>query len=156
MIEEPDRYLEAFAEAGADRITVHVEACVHLQRTLERIRSLGKSPGVALNPATPLSAVEEVIGDIDLLLVMSVNPGFGGQAFIPSAVYKVARARSWLESTRPGEVEIEVDGGVSSETARALVEAGATVLVAGSAVYRHPGGPGEGVRAIRGAIQDGA
>ncbi|MGI9627231.1 MAG: ribulose-phosphate 3-epimerase [Longimicrobiales bacterium] len=148
MIEDPDRYLTAFAEAGADQITVHAEACVHLHRTLGQIRALGKGVGVALNPATPLSVVEAVIDDIDLLLLMSVNPGFGGQSFIPASLPKVARARSWIEARRPGKIDIQVDGGVSESTAPRLVEAGATVLVAGSAVYRHPEGPGEGVRAL--------
>ena len=153
MIEEPDRYLEEFAEAGADRITVHVEACVHLHRTLQRIRDLGKGAGVALNPATPFSAVEEALWEVDLLLVMSVNPGFGGQAFIPASLKKVARARAWVEANRPGEVEIQVDGGVTVDTAPDLVRAGATVLVAGSAVYKHPEGAGEGVRALRRSIE---
>ena len=154
MIEDPDRYVADFAEAGADVITVHAEAAVHLHRTLGLIRDLGKKAGVALNPSTPLAAVEEVLDDIDLLLIMTVNPGFGGQAFIPQSLDKVARARSMIEARRPGEVEIEVDGGVSPATAPDLVRAGATVLVAGSAVFRHPGGPGAGVEAIRAAVGD--
>ena len=152
MIEDPDRYIGDFARAGADVISVHVEAAVHLHRTLGLIRGLGKRAGVALNPATPLAAVEEVLDDIDMLVIMSVNPGFGGQAFIPQAVDRVARARALVEAHRPGQVEVEVDGGVSANTAPALVEAGATVLVAGSAVFGHPGGPGAGVEAIRSAI----
>ncbi len=154
MIEDPDRYVADFAEAGADVITVHAEATVHLHRTLGLIRDLGKKAGVALNPSTPLSAIEEVLDDLDLLLIMTVNPGFGGQAFIPQSLDKVARARSMIEARRPGEVEIEVDGGVSPATAPDLVRAGATVLVAGSAVFRHPGGPGAGVEAIRAAVGD--
>ncbi len=152
MIADPDRYLEAFAAAGADVITVHAEACVHLHRTLARIRELGKRAGVALNPATPLSAVEETLGLVDLLLVMSVNPGFGGQDFIQASVAKVARARSLLEARAPGATELEVDGGVSAATAPALVRAGATVLVAGSAIFGHPGGPAAGVEAIRRSV----
>ena len=152
MITDPDRYVADFARAGADVITVHAEASVHLHRTLDLIRGLGAKAGVALNPATPLSAIEEVLDRIDLLLIMSVNPGFGGQAFIPEAVDKVARARVLIESRRPGEVELEVDGGVDAETAPALVEAGATVLVAGSAVFGHPGGAAAGVGAIRSAV----
>ncbi len=154
MIEDPDRYVADFAEAGADVITVHAEAAVHLHRTLGLIRDLGKKAGVALNPSTPLAAIDEVLDDIDLLLIMTVNPGFGGQAFIPQSLDKVARARSMIEARRPGAVEIEVDGGVSPATAPGLVRAGATVLVAGSAVFRHPGGPGAGVEAIRAAVGD--
>ena len=149
MISDPDRYLEAFAEAGADMVTVHAEACMHLHRTLARIRELGKRAGVALNPATPLAAVEEALDLADLLLVMSVNPGFGGQDFIAASVDKVARARALVDARRPGEIEIEVDGGVSAANAAVLAEAGATVLVAGSAVFGHPGGPAAGVHALR-------
>ena len=148
MIERPDRYLEAFAAAGADRITVHAEACVHLQRTLGSIRGLGKAAGVALNPATPLCRVEEVLDDIDLLLIMTVNPGFGGQSLIPASFSKLRRARAMIESASQG-VELQVDGGVDSGNARALADAGATVLVAGSAVYGHPEGPAAGVEALR-------
>lgn len=152
MIDRPERYVSDFAEAGADFITVHAEATVHLHRTLQMIRGLDKRAGVALNPSTPLSAIEDVLDEIDLLLIMSVNPGFGGQAFIPGSVGKVERARAMIESHRPGDIEIEVDGGVSARTAPALAAAGATVLVAGSAVFGHPGGPGAGVDAIRKAI----
>ena len=154
MIQDPDRYVADFAEAGADVITVHAEAAVHLQRTLARIRGMGKRAGVALNPATPLAAVEEVLDDLDLLLIMTVNPGFGGQAFIPGSLDKVARARRMIEERCPGEVDIEVDGGVTAATAPALVRAGATVLVAGSAVFGHACGPGAGVDAIRAATRD--
>jgi len=150
MIEHPDRYLEAFVEAGANVLTVHAEACTHLQRTLARIRELGARAGVALNPATPLSAVEEVVDDLDLLLVMSVNPGFGGQAFLPGSMDKVARARRLLDE-RGSPAELEVDGGVDASNTRALVEAGATVLVAGSSVYRHVGGAAAGLAALRAA-----
>lgn len=153
MIQDPDRYVADFADAGADVITVHAEAAVHLQRTLAQIRGMGMKAGAALNPATPLAAVEEVMDDLDLLLIMTVNPGFGGQAFIPGSLGKVARARRMIEERRPGEVDIQVDGGVSAATAPALVRAGATVLVAGSAVFRHAGGPGAGVDAIRASIR---
>ncbi|MDE2877011.1 MAG: ribulose-phosphate 3-epimerase [Gemmatimonadota bacterium] len=152
MIEHPDRYIEDFARAGADVITVHAEATVHLHRTLGMIRELGKRAGVALNPSTPLAAVEEVLDEIDLLCIMSVNPGFGGQAFIEQSVDKVARARNMVEARSGGRVEVEVDGGVSAKTAPVLAEAGATVLVAGSAVFGHPGGPGAGVEAIRSSV----
>ena len=153
MIEDPDRYIPDFARAGADVITVHAEAARHLHRTLELIRGLGKRAGVALNPATPLSAIEEVLDGIDLLLIMTVNPGFGGQAFIPQSLEKLARARALTEARRPGGIEVEVDGGVSEETAPALVAAGATVLVAGSAVFGHPGGAAAGVAALRSSVQ---
>ncbi len=153
MIEDPGRYVPDFAEAGADVITVHVEAARHLHRTLELIRSLGKRAGVALNPSTPLAAIEEVLDGIDLLLVMTVNPGFGGQAFIPQSLDKLARAKAMVEARRPGEVEIQVDGGVSEKTAPALVAAGASVLVAGSAVFGHPGGAAAGVAALRASVQ---
>lgn len=146
MIEEPDRYVPAFAEAGADFISVHAEASPHLHRTLSLIRDLDARAGVALNPSTPLSAVEEVLDLLDLLVIMSVNPGFGGQAFIPGSAAKVARAREMLAG-RP--TELQVDGGVSARNVPALVRAGATVLVAGSSVFRHPDGPAAGVRALR-------
>jgi len=148
MIEDPDRYLEAFAKAGADVLTVHAEACRHLHRTVQQIRALGVKAGVALNPGTPLSAVEEVLGDLDLLLIMSVNPGFGGQAFIPSSVDKVRRARALLDGLGT-RAELEVDGGVDASNVAELSRAGATVLVAGSAVYGHPLGPAAGIRDLR-------
>ena len=132
MIEPCDPYLEAFAKAGADVITVHAEATKHLDRSLQAIRSLGKKAGVALNPATPLDAVEYVLDRLDLVLVMTVNPGFGGQAFIPAMVEKVRRLKALL-GDRP--IEIEVDGGVTPETAPALIAAGVTAMVAGSAVF---------------------
>jgi ribulose-phosphate 3-epimerase len=136
MIAPCDPYLEAFAKAGADLITVHVEAGPHVHRSLQAIRALGCKAGVTLNPGTSESAVEHVIDIVDLILVMSVNPGFGGQSFIPAAVEKVARLRA-MAGGRP--IDIEVDGGVTPETAPRLVRAGANVLVAGSAVFA--GGP---------------
>jgi ribulose-phosphate 3-epimerase len=152
MIENPDRYLEPFASAGADILTVHQEACPHLHRTVERIRELGVRPGVALNPATPLSAVQEVLPYVDLLLIMSVNPGFGGQRFIPTTLEKLRRARALLDEAG-SEADLEVDGGVDAGNAAEIIGAGATVLVAGSAVYGHPSGAAEGVRAIRVAVE---
>lgn len=133
MIEPCDAYLEGFAKAGCDVITVHAEASKHLDRSLQAIRALGKKAGVSLNPATPESAIEYVLDRLDLVLVMSVNPGFGGQAFIPSQVEKVARIKRMI-GERP--IHIEVDGGVTPDTAPALVKAGADVLVAGSAVFK--------------------
>jgi ribulose-phosphate 3-epimerase len=136
MIAPYDPYLEAFAKAGADLITVHVEAGPHVHRSLQAVRALGKRAGVTLNPGTPIDAIEPVIDLVDLVLVMSVNPGFGGQSFIPAAVERVARLRA-MAGGRP--IDIEVDGGVTPETAPAIVRAGANVLVAGSAVFK--GGP---------------
>ena len=149
MITAPERYLPAFAAAGADLLTVHAEACPHLQRTLAQIRELGAKAGVALNPATPPGPLEYVLDDLDLVLVMSVNPGFGGQAFIPSAYPKV-RALKTLLGRRP--VEISVDGGVKVEHAGPLVAHGASVLVAGSAIFGAPD-PGEAVRRLRSAAE---
>ncbi|NWG24620.1 MAG: ribulose-phosphate 3-epimerase [Pseudorhodoplanes sp.] len=133
MIAPCDPHLEAFAKAGCDIITVHVEAGPHLHRSLQAIRALGKKAGVSLNPATPVETVEHVLDLIDLVLVMSVNPGFGGQAFIPSAVEKIARLNAMIGG-RP--IDIEVDGGVTPETAPLVTRAGANVLVAGSAVFK--------------------
>ncbi|HSV22942.1 MAG TPA: ribulose-phosphate 3-epimerase [Xanthobacteraceae bacterium] len=133
MIAPCDPYLEAFAKAGADLITVHVEAGPHVHRSLQAVRALGKKAGVTLNPGTPIDTIEPVIDLVDLILVMSVNPGFGGQSFIPTAIEKVARLRA-MAGARP--IDIEVDGGVTPETAPAIVRAGANVLVAGSAVFK--------------------
>ena len=135
MIENPDLFLEDFAEAGAAAITVHQEACPHLHRTVQAIRALGCQAGVALNPATPIGTLEEIAPDLDLVLIMSVNPGFGGQTFIPGTLDKVRRLRERLAGLRARPM-IEVDGGVTPDNARQLVEAGADVLVAGSAVFR--------------------
>jgi ribulose-phosphate 3-epimerase len=148
MIEQPERYLEAFARAGADVLTVHQEACPDLPRTVERIRALGVRAGVAINPGTPLESVRDVAGDVDLLLVMSVHPGFGGQAFIEGSTEKLSRARSLLDELG-SRAELEVDGGIDATNSDVVARAGATVLVAGSAVYGHPDGAAEGVRAIR-------
>jgi ribulose-phosphate 3-epimerase len=149
MIVEPERYIERFAEAGADIISVHVEACVHLQRTLSAIRALGKRAGVVLNPHTPEESVRYVLGDVDLILVMSVNPAFGGQSFLPQVLPKLRALRGMIdEAGLP--IELEVDGGVNAKTARQVVEAGARVLVAGSAVFDQPN-RAEAVAALRGA-----
>ena len=134
MIVEPDRYLDDFADAGADRISVHVEACTHLHRTLQHIHHLGKKAGVVLNPATHESTLEYVLEEADLVLVMSVNPGFGGQAFIPGVLPKVSAIRAMID--RSGRsVDLEIDGGIAPATAAHATEAGARVLVAGSAVF---------------------
>ena len=155
MIEEPDRYLEDFVRAGADVITVHQEACRHLHRTVEAIRSLGVKAGVAVNPATSLETVREILPELDLLLVMSVNPGFGGQSYIPASTAKLQRARGMLDEIG-SHAELEVDGGAGTGNVASIFEAGATVVVAGSAVYRHPEGAAAGVRAIRAAAGTGA
>jgi ribulose-phosphate 3-epimerase len=150
MIEHPERYLDSFVEAGAGILTVHEEACVHLHRTLQHIRELGVKAGVALNPATPLASVREVLPMVDLLLVMSVNPGFGGQTYIEASTDRLRRARVLLDELAP-EAELEVDGGVEASNAGTIVGAGASVLVAGSSVYHHPDGAAAGVRALRAA-----
>ncbi len=137
MIEKPDRYLEDFARAGADWISVHVETCPHLHRTITRIRELGKKAGVALNPATPLETLDYILDEVDFVLVMSVNPGFGGQEFIPSALRKIRTLKEILQD-RGLEIPIEVDGGVNLETVGEVVRAGAEVLVAGSAIFGTP------------------
>jgi ribulose-phosphate 3-epimerase len=136
MIEPCDSYIEAFAKAGCDIITVHAEATKHLDRSLQAIRALGKKAGVSLNPATPESAIEYVLNRLDLILLMTVNPGFGGQAFIPAVVEKVRRVRRMIGAR---DVRIEIDGGIAPATAPVVVDAGADVLVAGSAVFK--GGP---------------
>ena len=154
MVEAPERYVADFAEAGADIITVHAEACRHLHRTVHLIRELGKKPSVAISPATPVSAIEEVIADLDQALVMTVNPGFGGQAFIPSMLPKITRVRAMIDE-RGLSTDLEVDGGVSANTAASVVQAGANVLVAGSAVYNDRMSVSEGIAAIRGCVRCG-
>jgi ribulose-phosphate 3-epimerase len=135
MIEQPERYLDSFVKAGADSITVSVEACTHLHRLVQMTRNLGVKVGVALNPATSLSVLEYILDDVDMVLVMSVNPGFGGQAFIPSALDKIRRLKE-MAKNRP--LEIQVDGGINAKNAQQIKDAGATVLVAGTAVFGEP------------------
>jgi ribulose-phosphate 3-epimerase len=137
MIVEPERYIEAFAEAGATGLTIHVEAAMHLQRTLRRIRELGVRPGVVLNPHTPEDHLKYVLDDVDLILVMSVNPGFGGQSFLRSQLRKLEAIRRMIDDSGRA-IDLEVDGGVNASTARDAVSAGANVLVAGSAVFGNP------------------
>jgi len=149
MVEEPSSYIEDLANVGATYFTVHVEADPHLHRTLQAIREKGMRPGVSLNPSTPLSAVECVLDDIDLLLVMTVNPGFGGQKFIKSMVEKVRKAAVLIGDRN---IHLEVDGGIGPETAPAVVKAGATALVAGNAVFRGKGTIAENMQAIRRSI----
>jgi ribulose-phosphate 3-epimerase len=138
MIVEPDRYLEDFAKAGASSLTVHAEACPHLQRTLTAIRQLGVRAGVAFNPATPPQLVSYVGADLDLVLCMSVNPGFGGQSFLPSALDKVRQVRQLLDEAGRPQVPVEVDGGINSGNAAALASAGCRIFVAGTAVFGDP------------------
>ncbi len=141
MIERPDDYLEAFVEAGASLVSVHVEVLAHLHRTLHRIKALGARAGVVLNPATPVSAIEEVVGDLDFVLVMSVNPGFGGQRFIARSVEKIRAIRQMLDAAGRDDVAIEVDGGIDATTAPLVVAAGASMLVAGNAIFAQPDPP---------------
>jgi ribulose-phosphate 3-epimerase len=154
MIRDPERHLDTFASAGADGITVHQEASPHLHRTLTRIRDLDCRAGAAINPSTPVSAVGEVLDICDLVLVMTINPGFGGQRLIPHTLETVSRLRADIDG-RGLTTEIEVDGGVDAGNAAACVRAGATVLVAGTAVFGHDGGPASGVRALLSRLQQG-
>lgn len=135
MIADPDRYIDAFYEAGADIICVHAEACTHLHRTVQHIKQLGAKAAVALNPATPLSVLDYVLEDLDMVLIMSVNPGFGGQKFIPSSIRKIKELRSILEERGLEHIELEVDGGVTLDNLEEIKAAGANVFVAGSAVF---------------------
>jgi len=135
MILEPEKYAEAFKNAGADHLTVHIEACTHLHRNLQQIKSLGMKAGVALNPHTPVSLLSEVLQDIDVILIMSVNPGFGGQQFIPHTLEKIKQLRKMLDEKKL-KAHIEIDGGVTIENAASIVQAGADVLVAGNTVFR--------------------
>ena len=155
MIAEPDRYLEAFADAGIDGLTVHVEGVIHLHRTLEAIAKLGKRVGVALNPATPIATLEEVLRELDLVLVMTVDPGFGGQDFIAATVPKIRRVRALLDRLRPA-CELEVDGGIHAETAALAVAAGAHVLVAGSAIFEDSAGVRAGMARLRARVAGAA
>jgi ribulose-phosphate 3-epimerase len=135
MIENPENYAEAFSNAGADHLTVHLEACTHLHRNIQQIKSLGMKAGVALNPHTPVSALEDVLHDIDIVCIMSVNPGFGGQSFIPYSLTKIKQLRQMI-TERGLPTLIEVDGGVTLENAAQIMDAGADVLVAGSSVFK--------------------
>lgn len=147
MIQNPDQYIEEFAACGADILTVHVEACTHLHRTIHAIKAAGMQVGVAINPHTPVSVLEEILENIDLVLIMSVNPGFGGQKFIESAVAKVKKLAKFKEELNP-QLIIEVDGGVNLETGKQLVEAGATALVAGSFVFGS-NNPAETIKSLK-------
>ncbi len=148
MIEHPERYISEFAHAGADIITVHVEACPHLHKTIRLIKELGARAGVSLNPATPLGAVEEFLPHVDLVLIMSVNPGFGGQSFIPETLPRIASMRKMLDD-RGLSAELEVDGGINADNAPDIVKAGANVLVAGNSIFRAKEGISRALRRLR-------
>jgi ribulose-phosphate 3-epimerase len=150
MIQNPERYIAAFAQAGAVYLTVHVEVCPHLHRTIQQIREAGAKPGVALNPSTSLHTVEHVLDQVDLVLLMSVNPGFGGQSFIPFVLQKIEELAQRLRRTEP-RPELEVDGGIKVENCRAVADAGATILVAGSAIFGAPD-PRAAIKTMRGQV----
>jgi ribulose-phosphate 3-epimerase len=152
MVYDPDRYIDSFASAGAATLIVHQEGNPNLHRTIQEIKRLQKKAGVAINPATPASVLEEVLPLLDVVLVMTVNPGFGGQAFLPITLPKIRRVRTLIDQVRP-ECELEVDGGIDTHTAPQVVNAGANVLVAGSAVFHAPGGPGQGLQQLRVSLQ---
>ena len=152
MIEQPERYIEAFVEAGAREITVHAEACVHLHSVLQQIKAAGVKAGVALNPSTPLCAVENVFADMDLLLIMTVNPGFGGQSFIREMLPKIAVARQMANELNP-DLDIAVDGGIDVNTTPEVVHAGANVLIVGTSVFGNPAGVADACAALRSAAE---
>jgi ribulose-phosphate 3-epimerase len=152
MISEPDRYVEAFAQAGADTMIVHHEGALHLHRSVQAIHALGKRAGVAINPATPASVLEEILPDVELVLAMTVNPGFGGQEFISGTLPKIRRVRAMIDALGRN-IELEVDGGIEAHTAPLVVEAGARVLVAGSAVFRARSGAKEGMERLKAAVE---
>ena len=152
MIVQPERYVADFAKAGANHITVHVEATTHLHRTIQQIKQLGLTAGVALNPATPLSTLDEILPYVDLVLIMSVNPGFGGQEYIPTSTNKIARLRELLDSRGLGNIAIQVDGGVSQKNVAEVAGAGATNIVAGSAVFNSRQTPAETIAGMQAAL----
>ena len=151
MITDPDSFLEAFAEAGSDSLLVHWEGNANLHRTVQRIKALGKRAGVVINPATPAAVLEEILPDVDQVLVMTVNPGFGNQHFLESTLPKIRRVKDMIEQVRPG-ADLEVDGGIDASTILRAYQAGARVFVAGTAVFGHPGGVAEGARSLRAVL----
>ncbi|HEX6303192.1 MAG TPA: ribulose-phosphate 3-epimerase [Anaerolineales bacterium] len=153
MIETPERLIPDFAEAGANSLTVHVETCPHLHRTVEQIKELGVTAGVTLNPATPLVTLEEILISVDQVLIMSVNPGFGGQSYIPSSTAKIARLRTMLDERGLSGVDLQVDGGIGPNNAARIVAAGATVLIAGSAIFNDRSSVANNIAALRRAAE---
>jgi ribulose-phosphate 3-epimerase len=152
MIEEPDRYLDAFIDAGADTLLVHQEGAINLHRTIQHINSRGKKAGVVINPATPAEMIQEILGDVGIVLVMTVNPGFGGQEFIDSTLSKIRRVREMIDGSQK-PCELEVDGGIEVHTAPKAAEAGAEVFVAGSSIFHAPGGIAAGMEHLRVALR---
>jgi ribulose-phosphate 3-epimerase len=152
MIVNPERHIDAFAEAGANHITVHYETCPHIQRTLESIRDLGVSPAIVINPGTPVSTLRELTHDFDLVLLMTVNPGFGGQSFLPGMYDKIRRTKALLDETGSQAI-IQIDGGVDKDTIKACYQAGARNFVAGSAIFRHQAGIAAGIKALHEALR---
>lgn len=155
MIERPEQLIPAFAQAGAGYLTVHVETCPHLHRTIQQIKELGVHAGVTLNPGTPLVSLEEVLSDVDLVLVMSVSPGFGGQSYIQGSTARIARLRQMLDERGLSGVELEVDGGIKAGNARQIAAAGATVLVVGSAIFNQMGTIADNIAALRRMVDIG-
>jgi ribulose-phosphate 3-epimerase len=149
MMENPERYLDSFAEAGASGLSVHVETCPHLHQTIQSIKSLGLRAGVVVNPSTPITTLSEIVTDVDLILIMTVNPGFGGQDFIENSIAKIRSTCELRDQIANSHVYIEVDGGINSSTISRAFEAGADVFVAGSAVFHHPDGARTGVEVLR-------
>lgn len=154
MVEKPEDLVPDFAQAGADMIIVHVETCPHISRTIQQIKDLGLMAGVTLNPATPLVTLEEILSEVDQVLIMSVNPGFGGQIYIPSSTRKISRLRQMLGERQLHDVELEVDGGINPTTAREVVSAGANVLVVGSCIFNSHASVGENMAALRHAVRE--
>jgi ribulose-phosphate 3-epimerase len=152
MVEQPEILIPMFAQAGAELVTVHVETCPHLNSTIQQIKDLGLKAGVTLNPATSLVTLEEVLGEVDLVLVMSVNPGFGGQSYLPSSTKKIARLRQMLQERNLDHVDLEVDGGINTTTAAEAAAAGANVLVVGSCIFNSQGSVAENLASLRDAI----
>jgi ribulose-phosphate 3-epimerase len=153
MIEKPERLIPEFAQAGANILTVHVETCPHLHRTIEQIRELGVKPGVTLNPATPLHQLEEILPFVDQVLIMSVNPGFGGQDYIPTSTQKITRLRRMLDERGLNQVEVEVDGGIKADNTAEVVAAGANILVVGTAIFNAEASIAENIARLRQAME---